>query len=855
MRSLSLTELLFRLSCSATRSSRCCAAGFRSRLAAASRLGALCLVAMLISGASASASDKNELPAAPAAPTVIATSATGLAVAWTAPATSRLPVSGYDVRYRLASGGGFKYADYDGTGTTLALDGLRSDRTYEVQVRAYNDDGTSAWSAPGTGRTYENATPAFTDEGEGFESLELNVGASETTEASTQPTDADDELIYSLMGRDAGTFIIDDDRGVIFADVNDAPVFDVSSYAFALAENEGGRRTPIAVGRVLALDPEGQAVTYVLTGDASRFALDAASGALTYIGPGEDAETIDHYTLTAQAADPDGASTSVLVRITIVNVDEPGVVTLTTYESLIGHVVIAAVQDPDGDVADEGWQWQRSVDGNLWDAIVGATQDHYTPVIDDGGMRLRATATYTDPARAAPLSVSSKATAPVAMAAEAANQTRQFALAAMGRSVAEDVIEALNARMVSSRRPESYLTINGQRTVLGRVESGGSGATAEQRRDPLDNSEFQLAIDETNELTLWGRRALGHFNGRPDEAAAFTLNGQLGFGYLGVDFRPAGAATGVGMMLLRNQGTLDYRSPIFDKNNAMLTLTNVLPYVHWRPKAGVDVWSLIGYGQGEVELIDVDSVRLRMGAVGLRYELRSLGGLELAAKTDAFAVQLTPDEGYGSAARRLRLALESRMNWRVASYASLQPNLELGVRWDGGDAATGPGAEVAGGLTYTDDRYGLHVEARGRRLLAHQEDAIRLWGASLMVRRQSQDRRGLQVALGPSWGEANSRVESLWRGGQFMAGSAGPGESWTPSELTLTTGYGLSLSAASRLTPFVEAGTGQMQRLRVGTRWEWTGAGSRQVELFGEQRSAPGTTPDRGIQIRGMLEL
>ena len=865
MRSLSLTKLLLTSSRSETPSSR--AAGFRALLAAAARLSALCLLAVLTSGAPVSAGDENELPAAPAAPTVTAVSATELTVAWTVPAILGLPVSDYDVRYRLASSRrGFKYADYDGTGTTITLDGLRPDRDYEVQVRAHNDAGTSAWSAPGIGRTYENTTPAFTEEGEG---LELNVSASETMEVDQpieetgEPADADDDaLVYSLMGRDAGAFIIDDDRDGASADVNGngAPIFGMPFYAFALAENEVGRQTPVVVGRVHARDLEGEGVTYALgAGNTPWFALDATSGALIYIGPGEDAEVTESYTLTVQAADPHGASTSVEVRIVIGNVDEPGTVTLTTLTPLIGDVVLAAVQDPDGAVADERWQWQHSADGNVWDDIVGATQDRYTPGIDDDGMRLRAMATYTDRAETTLFSSSSEATEPVAVAAAAANQTRQLALAEVGRSVAEDVIEALNARMVAARRSESYLTINGQRTVLGRVEFGGASRSSRadahaQRRHPLDNSGFQLAIDETNELTLWGRRALGHFNGQPDEAAALALDGQLGFGYLGVDYRPAGASTGVGMMLLRNQGTLDYRSTVLAKDNATLTLTNVLPYVHWRPKAGVDVWSLIGYGVGGVELIDFDPVRLRMGAVGMRYELRSLGRVQLAAKTDAFAVQLTPDEGYGSAARRLRLALESRMNWRVASYASLQPNLELGVRWDGGDATTGPGAEVAGGLTYTDDRYGLHVEARGRRLLAHQENATRLWGASLMVRRQSQDRLGLQVALGPSWGEANSQVEGLWRGGSLM-GSASPDESWTPSELTLTSGYGLGISAASQLTPFVEAGTGQMQRLRVGTRWEWTGAGIRQVELFGEQRSAPGTAPDRGIQIRGTLEL
>ena len=1022
--------------------------------------------------------DEAEPPATPDAPAVNAVSTTGLAVAWTAPENLGPPISDYDVQYRLAgSGVAFTDAGYDGTGTTTTLEGLQADTAYEVHVRAHNDEGASPWSAPGTGTTDQlpleapvledqtatagmpfryqfaavaqavdyqatladgiglpswlrfdaatrtfggtppvagtlsievtatdgpdrsasatfalgvvQAAPVAVDDeatvaeggtvlidvlandtdfdgdrlsvhlveetshgavqvnadgtvsyqhddsetvGDQFHyrvhdgtadsevaTVTIAVGAvndaptadagtdqivaeeaavqlsgsgtdpegevltyqwsqvsgstvalseaTSTVPAFTAPTQltADATLVFELVVTDASGAVSAPDAVTITVEAgdNDAPVFDAASYAFELAENEAGQPTPIALGRVLASDPEGEAVTYALTGAASRFALDATSGALTYIGAGEDAEATDHYTLTAQAADPHGASASVPVRITIGNVDEPGSVTLTTYEPLIGQVVRAQLQDPDGAATDVGWQWQRSEDEIRWDAIAGATHDHYTPVIDDDGMRLRAIATYTDPARTTPLALASEATESVTVATEDANRTRQLALAAVGRSVAEDVIEALNARMVAADRHESYVTVNGQRTVVGRTESEGNPRSvraaaqadaAEQRRHPLDNSEFQLAIDETNELTLWGRGALNSFNSRPDQAGALTLNSQLGFGYLGVDYRRAGAATGVGMMLLRNQGTLDYQSTFIAKDNATLTLTNVLPYIHWRPKVGVDVWSLVGYGQGEVEVIDVDPVRLRMGAVGLRYDLRSLGRVQLAAKTDAFAVQLTPDAGAGSTAQRLRLALESRMNWRVSPYGSLQPTVELGVRWDGGDGDTGPGAEVAGGLTYTDERYGLHVEARGRRLLAHREGHVGLWGGSLMVRRQSADRRGLQVALGPSWGEADSRVESLWRG-QLMAGPADAEPSWTPSELTLTSGYGLSLSASSQLTPFVEAGTGPMQRLRVGTRWDWMGAGTRQVEIFGEQRRGPGTPADRSIQLRGTLEL
>ena len=90
-------------------------------------------------------------------------------------------------------------------------------RAYEVQVRAHNDEGTSPWSAPGTGRTHENTAPVFIDtadpsagdpEGDGVELLDLNLRVSETTTAgeplgaSVQATDVDgDVLTYSLMGR------------------------------------------------------------------------------------------------------------------------------------------------------------------------------------------------------------------------------------------------------------------------------------------------------------------------------------------------------------------------------------------------------------------------------------------------------------------------------------------------------------------------------------------------------------------------------------------------------------------------------------------------------------------------------
>ena len=76
----------------------------------------------------------------------------------------------------------------------------------------------------------------------------------------------------------------------------------------------------MALGEVEAEDPEGEAVIYALVeGDTERFALDALSGKVSYIGPGEDYEAGPRrFELEIEANDGEGgkASTTVVVRVT-----------------------------------------------------------------------------------------------------------------------------------------------------------------------------------------------------------------------------------------------------------------------------------------------------------------------------------------------------------------------------------------------------------------------------------------------------------------------------------------------------------------------------------------------------------
>ena len=90
-----------------------------------------------------------------------------LDVTWTAPASGATP-TGYAAQYRKKAAGGEDPADwtaYSGTlgatATSLTLSNLEAGATYEVQVRALNDEERGPWSDTGSGRA--NRPPRSTE--------------------------------------------------------------------------------------------------------------------------------------------------------------------------------------------------------------------------------------------------------------------------------------------------------------------------------------------------------------------------------------------------------------------------------------------------------------------------------------------------------------------------------------------------------------------------------------------------------------------------------------------------------------------------------------------------------------------
>ena len=177
--------------------------------------------------------------------------------------------------------------------------------------------------------------------------------------------------------------------------------------------------------------------------------------------------------------------------------------------------------------------------------------------------------------------------------------------------------------------------------------------------------------------------------------------------------------------------------------------------------------------EGDGAALSTD-LSLGMAAAGLRGTLVDGGGegLTLTGKTDAMAVRTESDavrgpDGNLAAAQatvtRLRLGLEGRFDRALDVGGTLTPSLEVGVRHDGGDAETGAGLELGGGLAYADPASGLSMELRGRTLVGARGRRLPGMGRVGLVRPRAGRGRARAVGqLTPAYGVDSGGADGLW---------------------------------------------------------------------------------------------
>ena len=290
-----------------------------------------------------------------------------------------------------------------------------------------------------------NSKPAFptTDNGQRSVAEDAQAGAPfgdpvAATDVNAGDSAVNDPLAYSLTGADAASFTInaatgqlrlesgvtldyegkqtyrvnvrvtdgrdlngDDDNDAIddtinvtihVTDVNEAPTVTGDSTA-SIAENSSSM-----VAKYSATDPERDTLTWSVDDTNTTNFWISNQGQLYFRSP-PSFEAGENYTVIITATDDDAdnaLSGSLSVTITVTDAEEDGSIIIEPPRGWDGTVFTAVLDDRDGDVDGEMWQWQRSSNRSSWDDIPTATSETYTATADDIGQYLRATVTYTD---------------------------------------------------------------------------------------------------------------------------------------------------------------------------------------------------------------------------------------------------------------------------------------------------------------------------------------------------------------------------------------------------------------------------------------------------------------------------
>ncbi len=482
-------------------------------------------------------------------------------------------------------------------------------------------------------------------------------------------------------------------------------------------------------------------------------------------------------------------------------------------------------------------------------------------------------------------------------------------IARFGRTVADQVLDAVQGRMSAVRQPGAEVTLAGERIDLGSpfgagndrpsgnlpstalssgdAATGGTGGLAGWRpggmdlarsgfdertisgRDLLLGSSFSLTAEtgDQGSVSLWGRSAATQFDGRAD---GVSLDGEVATGLLGVDW--SGGPAMAGLLVGLSEGSGSYRGPEGD-GTVTSTLTGLYPWGRYALTEHIELWGAAGYGEGTLALTPEgrDAIRadldLWMAATGLRGTLVDGGadGLTLAAKTDATIVTTSTASARDLAASeatvtRLRAALEGSRPISLNETAELIPSFELGVRHDGGDAETGFGVDIGGGLAWSHPASGISADLRGRGLLSHESRGFRIRGisGSFAWDPDPASDRGASLALMQTMGASAAGGVNALFGRESLAGLAANDNdaALQNRRLELKLGYGFS-ALGDRFTskPELGIGVGQGHRdYRLGWRFGMSQGGPAALEFVLEasrrEHTGDSAGPEHGIAFK-----
>ena len=675
----------------------------------------------------------------------------------------------------------------------------------------------------------------------------------------------------------------------------------LSGFAYSESEITFGDAAPTLTAPTVTVPLGTPGALSYASSDAAVCTVNSSSGALTIVGAGLCRITVTAAATVNYNAASDSFDLNVTATVSIAvddadagGVDEGSDITFTIKLSGSPAAAVTVGYATSDATATAGSDYTAVDSSHRFEA--GATGDDLThsftvATSDDSLAEGEETFTVTMTGAALPANVTlgtATATGTIIDDAEAAaaarqNRVNEEVLPRMAQAMAASTLSAVTGRMdaaVSGAAPTG-LNLAGQSSLYHALKS--NQRTLEDGTlsltQVLGGSSFVLPLNAAENggtgglggLAVWGRGDYRKLSGAEDSTVEW--DGDIVSFHLGADMRVRPDLL-AGLALSRSRGSFDYT----DRTDLVVVggsyesrMTSVHPYVNWSSPEGLGLWATVGYGEGEIEILDdvggreSSDTNMKTAAVGASGKLLSdddvlAGGTTALRLKGEGSLARVEVEGNGrinpltSDVQRLRLSLEGSHERQFASGGRLIPSVEVGLRHDGGDAITGAGLEVGGALRYVDAASGLTLEGRGRVLLAHEED-YEDWGIGGLVRVDpGAEGRGLSFSLFPAWGDTASGVDRLWDQdvAELATDDTAANDNVPPMRLDSELGYGFgALGGRGLLTPyggFALAGEGS-QRYRIGGRFEI--GPSLNLSLEGARREpANDDTAEHGVMLR-----
>ncbi len=393
----------------------------------------------------------------------------------------------------------------------------------------------------------------------------------------------------------------------------------------------------------------------------------------------------------------------------------------------------------------------------------------------------------------------------------------------------------------------------------------------------LLNSSFTLTGESDSAggtLALWGRTSQQSFDGTErGDGTDIRLDGKVTTTLLGTDY--ANNDLLLGLALAHSTGDGDYGAmsdegvhPCENTEEVLCddairagdgtiesSLSALIPYASVSVSPRLKLWGAAGFGSGEVKVKVAEDDRVAedesysysadtswsMAAAGMRASVieapKEGSGGSLTLTSDYLWTQTSSDKTMDLAASkskvtRLRFGLEGGYHMAMADGGSFVPKLQIGARHDGGDAETGFGIELGGGLSWQSPALGLQFELEGRTLVSHDDDDFenRGFAVSLVYDENAKSERGASFALRQHIGAPSSGgLDALFASEPLSKRSGNDAQ----RRVTLEGAYGLpAIGGHYTASPYGQMSFGETSRdYTIG--WRWTPVNDAQDLSFG----------------------